>query len=130
MVAIHVRFSSIDLKALALSGYFQGFNYSRSLAWACVVSINTFMNLENRSLAGRRTRGGVEASGGVEALALSVLDLLLVNSSRCQEILARRLTRAFRRVVQNPWTIAKNRGLNVIFLNELANPLGMEFLEL
>ena len=37
--------------------------------------MNTFMNLVKRSLEGRGTRDGVEASGGVGALSLPTSDL-------------------------------------------------------
>ena len=90
------------------------------------------MNLVKRSLELSGTRGGVKALGGVEASLLLAFNLLswAPASSSCSMESTRGLTRGLRRVVRDPGAIAKDRGLNVIFLNGLANPLNMELLEL
>ena len=72
----------------------------------------------------------MEASRGVKALLLPALDLAPASSSCFPGILAKRLTRGLCQVVQNSGVIAKNGGLNVIFLNGLANLLDMKFLKL
>ena len=80
----------------------------------------------------RETRGGVEALGGVRALLLPELDLsgASVSSSCFPEMLTGGLTQGLCRIIQNPGAIATDRDLNVILLNELADLLGMELLEL
>ena len=65
---------------LALNRHFQGFNCSRSQAWACIISMNIFINLVKKFLTGRRIRGRVGAFGEIRALVrallLSISDLL------------------------------------------------------
>ena len=80
-----------------------------------VVSMNTFMNLVKRSLEVGGTKGGVGASGGVEASvgasSLPALDLLTklwpASSSSSPAGSAGVLTRGLRRVVQDPRAFAK-----------------------
>ena len=86
-----------------------------------------------RSLAERELRGRVGALRGIEASSLSASNLepeILASSSYFLRILAKKLTQKLRQVVQNLRVIVKNRDLNVFFLNKLANPLGIELLEL
>ena len=46
-------------------------------AWACIISINIFMNLVKRSLKEKRTRDGIGVSRGVGVLVRSSLLLTL-----------------------------------------------------
>ena len=98
------------------------------------------MNFINKSLAKEGTKGGmkasegVEASRGVEVLLLPASDFLtrlwaLVNSS-CSIRLTERLTQGLCQVIQDFGVIVKDRSLNIIFQNGLADPLDMELLEL
>ena len=77
-------------------------------------------------------RGGVEALGGVKASWLLALDLPSAPAgSFCSlKTSSGGLMRGLCWVVQDPGGIAKDRSLNVIFPNRLANLLGMELLEL
>ena len=89
----------------------------------------------NRSLAGRGTRSRVGALKRVEALLLLASDFLAepwapANSSCFLMRLAIRLTQKLYQVVWDFRTIAKDGDLNEIFLNELADLLNMELLEL
>ena len=101
-------------------------------ASACVVSMNIFINFVKKSSAGGGTRGGVGALEGVEASLLPGSDLSGASaSSICSpEMSAGGLTKGLRRVVRNPGAIVKNRSLNVILPNGLADLFGMELLEL
>ena len=85
----------------------------------------------NGSSVGGRTKGRVEASGGVKALLLLTFDFLGARASSSSSMrLTERLMQGLCWVVQDPRAIAKDDNLNVILLNGLTNPLGMEFLEL
>ena len=90
------------------------------------------MNLMKRSLKVGGTRGGVGALRGVGASLLSALYLLpwAPASSSCSVGLTGGLMQGLRQVVQDPGAIAKDGGLNMILSNGLADPLGMELLEL
>ena len=90
------------------------------------------MNLVKRSSEVRRTRGRVGVLGGVGVSLLLTSDLLpwAPTSSSYSVGLTGGLTQLLRRVVQDPGTIAKDGGLNVILSNKLADLLGMELLEL
>ena len=94
--------------------------------------MNTFMNFVKRSLEQGGTRSRVGASGGMGASSLPALDLPSAPAGLfCSPAMsARRLTQGLRQVMQDPGTIAKGGGLNVILPNGLADPLGMELLEL
>ena len=69
------------------------------------------------------------ASEEVEALLLLVSDLAPVSSSYFLKMLAEKLTQKFYRVVGYLGVIAM-KDLNKIFPNKLADPVGMELLEL
>ena len=90
------------------------------------------MNFLKRSVAGEGTRGEVGASRGVGASLLPTSDLLpwVPASSSCSFRSAERLTQGVRRVVRDLEAIVKEGGLNVILPKGLADPLGMELLEL
>ena len=92
--------------------------------------MNTFINFVNRSLAEGETKGGLEASGEIGALLLQVLDLILASLFCSPEMLAGGLTQKLCLVVQDPGAIARDGGLNMIFLNKLANSLGIKLLKL
>ena len=82
--------------------------------------MNTFINFVNRFLLEKRTRSGIRALEGVEALLLPVLDLpvgpWVPMSSSCSLVrLAKGLTQELCRMVQDPGAIVKDRGLNVFF---------------
>ena len=85
-----------------------------------------------RSSVGRGTRGGVETLERVGALLLLASDLPFWApvSSFCSVGSMRGLTQGLRWVVQDAGAITKDEGLNVILSNGLADPLGMELLEL
>ena len=91
--------------------------------------MNIIMNFVKRFLVGGGTKDRVEASRRVGALLLPVLDLALASLSYFLGMSVGKLMQRLCRVMQNPGTIAI-KGLNVIFLNRLADPLGMELLEL
>ena len=81
--------------------------------------MNTFINLVKRFLEVRKTRGGVEASGGVKASLLPALDLLArpwapASSFSSPAGSTRLLRQGLRRVIQDPRAIAKNGGLIVM----------------
>ena len=90
------------------------------------------MNFMKRSLEGGEMRGRVGASRGVGTSLLPVLDLppWAPASSSCSMGLIERLTQGLRQVVGDSGAIAKDRDLNIILPNGLADPLGMELLEL
>ena len=95
--------------------------------------MNIFMNFVKKSLMGGETKGGVGASKEIRALLLLALDFLArpwvpVSLSYSIE-LTKKLTQGLRWVVQDLEAIAIE-GLNVILSNGLADPLGMELLEL
>ena len=92
------------------------------------------MNFVKRSLVGG-TKSGVIALGGVRALLLPALDplagpwasaSLFSSPARLTEVVIRGLWL----VARDPGAITKDGGLNVILPNRLADPLGMELLEL
>ena len=60
-----------------MSGRSRGSNNSRSQAWACVVSMNTFINLMKRFSVEKRTRDGVGVSRGVGVSVRASLLLVL-----------------------------------------------------
>ena len=82
-----------------------------------------------KSLEKRGTRGGIRNSGGVRALLLLASDLVPASLSCFLGMSTRELMQGLRQAVQDPWAIAM-KGLNMILLNGLADPLGMELLEL
>ena len=88
------------------------------------------MNFMNKSLAEGKKRGKMGALGKIRALLLLVLDLVLAGSFFSLEMSVGRLIQKFRQVVQDFGAIAMDRGLNIIFLNKLADLLGIELLEL
>ena len=94
--------------------------------------MNNFMIFVKRFSAGGGTRGRVGALGQIGASLLPASDLLVMpaSSSCSPRMLAGGLMQGLRRVVRNLGAIAKDGGLNVIFPNGLADPLGMELLEL
>ena len=81
---------------------------------------------------GGETRGEVGALEGVEALLLLAIDLSGVPASlSCSlGLLVGGLTQRLYWVVQDSRAIAKDGGLNIIFLNGLADLLDMELLKL
>ena len=92
------------------------------------------MNFVKRSLVGR-TRGRVIALGEVGASLLSALDPLArpwapASSSSYPAGLIKVVTQGLRRVARDPGAITKDRSLNVILQDGLADLLGMELLEL
>ena len=90
------------------------------------------MNLMKRSSEVGGIRGGVGALGGVGASLLPASDLppWAPASSSCSVGSMGGLTQGLRWVVRDPGAIAKDGGLNMILLNGLADPLGIELLEL
>ena len=90
------------------------------------------MNFVNRSLAGGRTSGRVGASGvvGASLLTASVFPVAPASLYCSPRMSARGLTQGLQQVVRDPKAIAKVESLIVILLNGLADPLGMELLEL
>ena len=94
--------------------------------------MNTFINFVKRSLAGGGTRGEVGALGEIGASLLPASDILgtPVSLSYSLGISAEIFTQGLHQIVQDPGAIVKNRGLNVIFPNGLADPLDIELLEL
>ena len=91
--------------------------------------MNIFKNFVKRSLVERKIKGRVGALGGVGALLLLALDITPASSSCFLEISAGKMTQGLCQVVQDPGAIAI-KSLNVIFLNGLADLLGMELLEM
>ena len=79
---------------------------------------------------GRGMRGRVEALGEIGALSLSASDLTPASSSCSLGILAKRLMQRLRQVMQDPGAIIRDRDLNVILFNRLADLLVMKLLEL
>ena len=77
-------------------------------------------------------KGRVRASRRIRASSLPALDLsgVLASLFCSPEMLARGLTQGFCWVVQDLGVIAKDESLNVILPNRLADPLGMELLEM
>ena len=88
------------------------------------------MNLVNRFLEKKETRGGVGALERVKSSLLLALDLAPTNLSSFLEMLAKKLTQELRRVERDLGAIAKDRGLNMILLNGLVDLLGIKLLEL
>ena len=70
------------------------------------------------------------ASRRIEALFLPASDLAPTSLSCFPEMSAGGLMQELHWVVRDCGAIAKDRGLNVIFLNKLADPLGIELLKL
>ena len=71
----------------------------------------------------------MEAWRGVKASLLPTSNLALASSSYYLGMLVRKLMQKLHQVVRDPRAIAI-KGLNVIFLNGVANLLGMELLKL
>ena len=99
--------------------------------------MNTFMNLVTRFLVKEETKGGIGVSGWIKVLIRALL-LLILNflarfwpaSLSCFLIkLARKLIQKLRQV-QNLVAIAKDGSLIITFASMLADPLGIELLEL
>ena len=90
------------------------------------------MNFVNRSSVGGRMKSRVGASERVKASLLPVSDVLgaLASSSSSPGILVERLTQELCWMLRDLGVIAKDGSLNVIFLNGLADLLGIELLEL
>ena len=88
------------------------------------------MNFVKRSLEKGGTRGRVRASEGVRALLLPTSDLRpglwALASSSYSVGLTKGLIQALCWGVQDPKAIAKDKSLNVIFSNGLADSLGVE----
>ena len=96
--------------------------------------MNTFINFVKKFLKGGGTKDGVGVSRGIQVLLLPALDLLaglwtLASSSYSVE-LTERFTQGLCRVVQDLSAIARNKNLNIIFLNGLADVLDIELLKL
>ena len=76
----------------------------------------------------------METSEGLKTLLLPALDLPTRFSVPARSFYSVRstggLTQELHWVVQDPGAIARDRNLNVILPNGLADPLGMEFLKL
>ena len=87
------------------------------------------MNFVKRSLEKGKTKGRVGVLERVRALLLLASDLMPASLSYSLKMSAKGLIQRLYRVMQNPGVIAI-KGLNVIFLNELADLLGTELLEL
>ena len=92
--------------------------------------MNIFMNFIKKSLVRGRTRGKVGALEKIRASSLPVLNLVPASPSSSPMISAVELTQKLCQMVQDPEAIVKNRGLNMIFSNRLADLLGIDFLEL
>ena len=104
------------------------------LIWACIVFMNIFRNFVKRSLEEGGIKDGIGVSGEVRALLLSTSDLppgsWAPTSSSCFVESNRRLIQELQLVMQDLSAIAKDKNLNVILLNGLADLLGVKFLEL
>ena len=91
------------------------------------------MNCIKRSLVGRETKRGVRAFGGVGASSLTILDYsaqLWLASSSCFLVGSTKKLMQKLPQIQNLEAITKNKNLNMIFLNELADLLSIKLLEL
>ena len=92
--------------------------------------MNTFMNFVKKFLVRGGTRGKMGALEGIGDLLLLASDLAPANLSCSLEMLAGGLTKGSAGWCKILELFAKNGDLNVIFLNRLADPLGVELLKL